>query len=72
MSAEHFQPGVCVACRATSETTFDPDGMAAPCCMECKEDGSFTTWLEHELSVAIAAAGGTYRIDEHGRKLWTL
>lgn len=67
-----YEEGVCVACKATAEIIFDPGGINAPCCHECKGDGSFTEWLAAELerwmeeSPDMVQAGVT----ADGRKLW--
>lgn len=44
-----FEEGVCVACKAAAQIVFDPDGINAPVCLECKGDGSFVEWLTNEL-----------------------
>ena len=73
MSTTYTQEeNVCVGCKAAVETQIGfPNGMRLWCCVECADDGSLMKWLVRELEIAIAAAGGTYRI-ENGKKLWTL
>lgn len=37
----------CVCCRCSENLeTFDPTGMNAKCCTECRHDGMFIAWLE--------------------------
>lgn len=67
------EPGVCVACKTANDLLVHNlgEGLEFSVCRECKEDGTYLTWLTRELEAAADEAGWPFIVDERGRKLYT-
>lgn len=53
----------CVACHAAAQGTLS----GLPCCIECREDGSFKKWVAKELEAMFRAHPETYQELPNGR-----
>lgn len=61
MKTEH-EPGVCVCCRATATLHFadQPNEPGWDVCEECRDDGTFKSFLDVQLRLEMVEMGCTF------------